>query len=65
MHKVESTRKTRFKAALAFSNLSQKDWSEKNDIAYMHLYYVVLHDGTDGLLEKVDRFIEEVERQVA
>ena len=65
MPKVETTRKARFKSALAFSGLSQKEWSEANDVNYMHLYYTVLHDETEKLLEKVDKFIEKVEAQVA
>lgn len=65
MHKIETTRKARFKSALAYTGLTQKEWSEKQDVNYMHLYYTVLHDETEALLEKVDKFIEHVESQVA
>ena len=65
MHKIETTRKARFKSALARTGLTQKEWSEKQNVNYMHLYYTVLHEETEGLLEKVDKFIEHVESQVA
>lgn len=61
MPKLETSRKARFKSALALVGQTQKDWSEKNKVNYMHLYYTVLHEDTDALLEKVDRFIEQVE----
>lgn len=65
MHKIETTRKARFKSALALTGLTQKEWSEKQEVSYMHLYYTVLHDETDALLAKVDQFISHVESQVA
>lgn len=61
MYKIEGTRKARFKSALARTGLTQKEWSEKQDVNYLHLYYVVLHDETDALLDKVDKFIEQIE----
>lgn len=65
MHKIETSRKARFKSALALIGETQKDWSEKNKISYMHLYYTVLHDDTDTVLEKVDKFIQQVESAAA
>lgn len=63
MHKIETTRKARFKAAIARTGLTQKEWSTRNKVNYLHLYYTVLHDDTEKLLEKVDSFIEQVEAQ--
>ena len=65
MHTILPTRKARFKSALARTGLTQKEWCRVNGISYLHLYHVVLHEETDAMVEKVDRFIENVEAQAA
>ena len=66
MAKVETSRKTRFKAALAFTNQTHSMWAEKNGVGYHHLY-LVLNEARESetLIEKIDRFIEDVEAKVA
>lgn len=65
MPTIETSRKTRFKAALQFTKTTQVEWARQNGVGYQHLY-LVLEDERESrtLTEKIDAFIAEVEAQV-
>ena len=62
MPRILSSRKARFKSALARCGLRQKDFLEKHEISRTHLY-LTLRDERQSLTlaRKIDAFIEEVE----
>lgn len=62
MPRILSSRKARFKAALARCGLQQKDFLEKHGISRTHLY-LTLEDEKQSLklAREIDAFIREVE----
>lgn len=64
MPKIHRSRKSRFKAALARVDMTMRQWAEKQDVGYTHLY-LTLKDPKQSLTlsAKIDAFIEEVEEK--
>lgn len=63
MPRIHLTRKTRFKAALAFAKMTQTEWAELHGITPEHLNAVISETQTresKALEEKIDAFILDV-----
>lgn len=63
MPRIQSTRKARFKAALALSGTTQADWAKERDVTPEHLNAVISEvqpRESKALEEKIDAFIEAV-----
>jgi hypothetical protein len=62
MPRLSTSRKARFKAALASVGMTALQWAEKHDVSYTHLY-LTLRDPKQSLTlsAKIDAFIAEVE----
>lgn len=68
MPRIKSTRKARFKAALALAGMTQTEWAAQNGITPDHLSMVISEKQlreSRVLEEKIDKFITHVESQVA
>lgn len=68
MPRIKSTRKARFKAALALAGMTQTEWAAQNGITADHLSMVIseVYPRESKVLEgKIDKFIEQVVKQVA
>jgi predicted transcriptional regulator len=59
---IQSSRKARFKAALARVGMTMREWAEQQDVGYTHLY-LTLKDPTQSLslTAKIDAFVDEIE----
>lgn len=68
MPRIQPTRKARFKAALAFANMTQAQWAENEGITPEHLNAVISDKQvreSKSLEEKIDAFIADVAAKVA
>ena len=68
MPRIKSTRKARFKSALALAGMTQTEWAGQNGITPDHLSMVISEvypRESKVLEEKIDKFIERIESQVA
>lgn len=66
MPRILSSRKARFKAALARCGMSQLDFLRKHDISRTHLYLTLENEKQSlKLARAIDEFITHVESQVA
>lgn len=63
MPPIHLTRKTRFKAALAFARMTQAQWAEANGVTPEHLNAVISEKQpreSKALENKIDAFVLEV-----
>lgn len=64
VHRIDSSRKARFKAALARVGKTQRAWAKEQNISYTHLYLTLLDESQSRTLtEKIDMFIEQIEQK--
>lgn len=66
MVRIQSTRKSRFKAALALTGLTQKEWAEGQAGISRGYLNMVLNGKmeSDTLTQKIDAFIADIEAKV-
>lgn len=67
MPRIHLTRKTRFKAALAFARMTQADWAKSVEVTPEHLNAVISEKQpreSKALEDKIDAFIVEIEAKV-
>lgn len=64
MARVDSSRKARFKAALARAGITQTDWAAQNGITPGHLGNTLRGRESKSLEDKIDAFIAEIEAKV-
>lgn len=62
--RIDSSRKARFKAALARVGKTQRAWAKEQDVSYTHLYLTLVDESQSKTLTgKIDAFVEQIEQK--